>query len=167
MRLGLATEFGQRAVPLPLVMDDVLVNFDEDRARRMAIELMTFARTQQVLLFTCHTSTRSMLLDLDPDLHVIDLPVQDVAGGEAISCQHDAAERVEAVTPISMTALEDSVVAALTATGSMSLPELAERLEFPAEQVRRALSDLRNTGRVVMSGHKRGARYVLANVAGS
>ena len=78
MRLGLAREFGERAVALPLVMDDVLVNFDEARARRMAAELLEFAEDNQVLLFTCHEFVRSLLLDLDPNLRVIDLPVHDI-----------------------------------------------------------------------------------------
>jgi uncharacterized protein YhaN len=42
--------------PAPLVMDDVLVNFDPERVRRSAGELEAFSRRTgtQILFFTCH-----------------------------------------------------------------------------------------------------------------
>jgi uncharacterized protein YhaN len=36
VRLGLAAEFGRRSASLPIIMDDVLVNFDPERARALA-----------------------------------------------------------------------------------------------------------------------------------
>jgi uncharacterized protein YhaN len=165
MRLGLAREFAQRAVPLPLVMDDVLVNFDEARARRMASELLEFAETQQVLLFTCHTFVRSMLLDLDPEVCIIDLPVHDVAGGETMASQRQVPADVDRLESISSAGLEDAVLAVLASVASLSLPELVERLASSPELVRRALSELREKGLVVMSGQKRGARYSLGTAA--
>ncbi len=42
---------------LPVLMDDILVNFDEER-RSYAVQLiLEFAKKQQVVLFTCHEST--------------------------------------------------------------------------------------------------------------
>lgn len=70
VRLGLAREFGRRAETLPLVMDDVLVNFDAGRARTMARELLEFSRENQVLLFTCHTFTRDLFASLDPGVRI-------------------------------------------------------------------------------------------------
>lgn len=161
MRLGLAREFAQRSVPLPLVMDDVLVNFDEDRARRMALELMEFARTQQVLLFTCHTSVRSMLLELAPDMCVIDLPVQDLAGGEDMPAWGNTLRPTERLGPAPRSDLLEGVLASLV-DGPLPLPELVDRLQSTADHVRRVLVELRERGLVVMTGQKRGARYALS-----
>jgi uncharacterized protein YhaN len=60
LRLGLIEEYAQNACRLPLVMDDVLVNFDPERARAMAELLVEFSENHQVLLFTCHPSTAEM-----------------------------------------------------------------------------------------------------------
>ena len=62
IRLGLAQELARRGVALPLVMDDVLVHFDPERARGMAEVLGVFAREHQVLFFTCHPATRDLLM---------------------------------------------------------------------------------------------------------
>jgi uncharacterized protein YhaN len=63
LRLGLIAEFSRRHVALPLVMDDVLVNFDGERARAVATVLDDFARDHQVLLFTCHPETVALVQD--------------------------------------------------------------------------------------------------------
>ena len=44
-------------MPLPLVMDDVLSNFDAERARLSAQVLLDATPEHQVLLFTCHQET--------------------------------------------------------------------------------------------------------------
>ncbi|MHC4661716.1 MAG: AAA family ATPase [Planctomycetota bacterium] len=61
LRLALAREFAQQLCPLPIVMDDVLVNFDPTRAQAMAEVLTSFAELNQVLLFTCHPETVQIL----------------------------------------------------------------------------------------------------------
>src|SRR5205814_6279902 len=60
LRLGLAAEFARRTASLPLIMDDVLVNFDPQRARAVASELARFSQEHQVLIFTCHPETASL-----------------------------------------------------------------------------------------------------------
>lgn len=55
LRLSLAAAYSRRGVMLPLVLDDVLVNFDGDRALHAAETLRTFADLgHQVMMFTCH-----------------------------------------------------------------------------------------------------------------
>lgn len=78
IRLGLAEEFGRRVQPLPVVMDDVLVNFDPKRARQMAAELLAFGDRHQVLLFTCHSFTRDLIREIQPSVTVIELPVREL-----------------------------------------------------------------------------------------
>ncbi|MCX8032094.1 MAG: AAA family ATPase [Thermoleophilia bacterium] len=70
LRMGLAHEFSRHAEPLPVVMDDVLVNFDPRRRRAMAKLLLDFARSHQVLLFTCHPEITEVFLELEPSLRV-------------------------------------------------------------------------------------------------
>jgi uncharacterized protein YhaN len=62
LRLALAEEFAQRNVDLPLIMDDVLVNFDPPRAAATARVLAEVARRRQVLLFTCHPATKDLVV---------------------------------------------------------------------------------------------------------
>lgn len=55
LRLALASCYARRGAPLPLVLDDVLVNFDADRAKAAAAVLRDFAAAgHQLLVFTCH-----------------------------------------------------------------------------------------------------------------
>lgn len=73
LRLGLAEEFARRAEPMPLVMDDVLVNFDNGRRRATAELLLEFAERHQVLLFTCHEDIVQMISGLSPAAGIITL----------------------------------------------------------------------------------------------
>jgi uncharacterized protein YhaN len=55
LRLALAACYARRGAPLPLVLDDVLVNFDSERAKAAAAVLRDFAAAgHQLLVFTCH-----------------------------------------------------------------------------------------------------------------
>jgi uncharacterized protein YhaN len=61
LRFGLIEEFARHAEPLPVVMDDILVNFDADRAARAAAAIRDLAERHQVLYFTCHATTAALL----------------------------------------------------------------------------------------------------------
>ncbi len=55
LRLALVTAYARRGIRLPVVMDDVLVNFDTTRAQAAVSVLAEFARAgHQLLVFTCH-----------------------------------------------------------------------------------------------------------------
>ena len=55
LRLALASSYGKRGIELPVILDDVLVNFDVRRAKAAATVLRDFAVTgHQVIVFTCH-----------------------------------------------------------------------------------------------------------------
>ena len=56
LRFGLIRELGQRTEPLPVIVDEVLVNFDPERALRAAVSFARLSETNQVLVFTCHPS---------------------------------------------------------------------------------------------------------------
>ncbi|MGH2446326.1 MAG: ATP-binding protein, partial [Candidatus Limnocylindria bacterium] len=61
LRFGLIEEFARNAEPLPVVMDDILVNFDAARADRAAAAIRDLAERHQVLYFTCHRPTAELL----------------------------------------------------------------------------------------------------------
>ena len=55
LRLALSSSFSRRGAQLPLVLDDVLVNFDTERAKSAVTLLREFAAAgQQLFVFTCH-----------------------------------------------------------------------------------------------------------------
>jgi uncharacterized protein YhaN len=62
LRLALAESFAERSIGLPMVLDDVLVNFDPERAEAMAMELALTARHRQILLMTCHPRLAELAL---------------------------------------------------------------------------------------------------------
>jgi len=64
LRFGHIEEFALHAEPLPVVLDDILVNFDAERARRAAASICDLAARHQVLYFICHEATAD-LLDAD------------------------------------------------------------------------------------------------------
>jgi uncharacterized protein YhaN len=59
--------------PLPVIMDDILVNFDPVRARKAAEAIRELSATHQVLMFTCHPETVALFRDLEPGLPVFTL----------------------------------------------------------------------------------------------
>ena len=70
LRFGYIQEFGRRARPLPVVMDDILVNFDAQRARASITTILELAHRNQILFFTCHPQTVSLIKELDENISV-------------------------------------------------------------------------------------------------
>lgn len=54
LRLGAIEEAARSHEPLPVIVDEVLVNFDETRACRAAEAFVQLAQSTQVIVFTCH-----------------------------------------------------------------------------------------------------------------
>jgi len=57
MRLGLIEEYESRSEPLPIVMDDVLVNFDDSRKATVISALKHFSKHRQIIVLTCHKAS--------------------------------------------------------------------------------------------------------------
>ncbi|UKS23953.1 AAA family ATPase [Paenibacillus sp. HWE-109] len=72
MRFALVEEYAGKAV-LPLVMDDILVNFDEERMVSCLRVLAEISRRHQVLLFTCHGHVQEAAARVIPDHAYINL----------------------------------------------------------------------------------------------
>jgi len=60
LRLGLIRQLGRQAEPLPVVVDDILVNFDPERAATAVEALAELAAEHQVILLTCHPEVAQM-----------------------------------------------------------------------------------------------------------
>lgn len=63
LRMGFIEAYEQRSEPLPVVIDEVLVNFDPARAQQSAQILQEFARERQLLVFTCRPETINYFID--------------------------------------------------------------------------------------------------------
>jgi uncharacterized protein YhaN len=68
IRLAYARHYCRENEPLPLVMDDVLVNFDDERADAALDMLIDLAQDIQVIFLTCHQSTIQRIQSHLPDL---------------------------------------------------------------------------------------------------
>ncbi len=79
LRLSLAAAYARRGVTIPLVLDDVLVNFDSIRAEAAARVLRDFAGLgHQVIMFTCHEHIMRIFDSIGVQVRV--LPPQGQAG---------------------------------------------------------------------------------------
>jgi uncharacterized protein YhaN len=88
LRLSLAAAYSRRGVTLPLVLDDVLVNFDSIRAHSAAKVLRDFASLgHQVVMFTCHEHIMKMFHNIGVQVRV--LPAQGQRGEARIYQPHD------------------------------------------------------------------------------
>lgn len=78
IRLAYVLHYCTKAEPLPIVLDDVLANFDPVRTRRTLEALGQITDRVQVLLFTCHPELADLARDVFPDLQPIAVPSSNV-----------------------------------------------------------------------------------------
>ena len=119
LRLALASDWAARGVQLPLILDDVLVNFDQDRVRAACRTLAEFAGPrQQILLLTCHEHITNVCHNLG--IPVTNLTSSTVLGKSARRPQrsptrshstpiHEAAPaRETSSNPVSLSSVPDA-----------------------------------------------------------
>ena len=108
LRLSLAAAYARRGVMLPLVLDDVLVNFDGERALHAAATLQTFAELgHQVMMFTCHDHIVEIFHSIG--VEVRQLPVQGQPGRATILLPEELEEDEEYETEEEETFIEEPV----------------------------------------------------------
>jgi len=76
MRLGMVKNFNRTKAALPMIMDDVLVNFDPKRSERLAKALLEISKSNQIIFITCHPQTVEMLNKIAPNLRVEEMERQ-------------------------------------------------------------------------------------------
>jgi uncharacterized protein YhaN len=64
VRLAYVRQYCDTSEPLPLILDDPLVNFDAARARATLTVLADFAKRSQVLMLTCHAHLVALARDV-------------------------------------------------------------------------------------------------------
>jgi len=73
MRFALVREYANHVDPLPVVFDDIFVNFDPTRSRTSLKALRQLCSTHQVLLFTCHPHLVKQVEETIPEAKVFSL----------------------------------------------------------------------------------------------
>ena len=87
IRLAFITHFNETHEPLPVIMDDCFVNFDDTRARIALRTLIHWQESVQTILLSCHWRSVEALADLAPET-----PVITIANGE-VTTARQLAER--------------------------------------------------------------------------
>lgn len=64
IRLGLIARLGDVGASLPVLMDDVLVNFDPERRQGAAEAIAQLASGRQIIFFTCHPETAAVFSEV-------------------------------------------------------------------------------------------------------
>lgn len=130
IRLALVVSFEKHGVQMPLIWDDVLVNFDSERAATAAKLLVDFAKAgRQIFLFTCHRHICQLFLRLGVPVCV--LPTQT-----------DPAERkFRVLTPVKKASSELSVDGATSDAVGLSFVEEPNNLSGDSFAVGSAPTD--------------------------
>jgi uncharacterized protein YhaN len=81
LRFGFVKEFSKRSTQLPVIMDEILVNFDRKRAQATVRGIMELANEHQILYFTCHPETAELFQEADPGVNVL-----EISRGEVRAC---------------------------------------------------------------------------------
>ena len=72
LRLALSAQYSRRGADLPLILDDVMVNFDTGRAKTAAKLLEELANTgKQIILFTCHEHIGRIFQKMDVPVKIL------------------------------------------------------------------------------------------------
>ncbi len=58
---------------LPILCDDILVNFDDERRREAIKVIVELSRYRQVILFTCHPSVAALVRECDCSCNFFEL----------------------------------------------------------------------------------------------
>ncbi|MFP4580121.1 MAG: AAA family ATPase [Candidatus Sumerlaeia bacterium] len=66
LRFGFIRQRAENLEPLPVIMDDILVNFDPDRSHQTARAIQNLARDHQIFFFTCQDQMVETLKEENP-----------------------------------------------------------------------------------------------------
>ena len=161
LRFGLAEEFAARGTSLPLIMDEVLVNFDPERAAGVARAIAEVSEKQQVLVFSCHPETADMMREARGDLRVIEL--ERFAGSAPIEAPVvPAPELNPEPSPSAEFDWGRAIVDFLSAAGRLcGKSEIVAALGMPQKEWTGSIRALIKAGIVMQYGERRGAQYGL------
>lgn len=81
VRLAYVLHYCGKAEPLPIVMDDVMANFDDQRAANTLRALDEVSKEAQVIMFTCHHHFIEIGREVLPGLVPVEVPAAAVVEG--------------------------------------------------------------------------------------
>ncbi len=148
IRLALVAMYARRGIQLPMVLDDVLVNFDAGRSRTAAKVLIDFAKAgHQLFVFTCHEHVWEMFKDLHADVRRLPSRYEEAVNEEPLEelVEQEVQEIVEVVEP--EPEVEEVIEAIVEAPPVVEEPELepelieAEYLDLAPRVVEQATID--------------------------
>ncbi|MDI6867878.1 AAA family ATPase [Methanoculleus sp.] len=76
LRFGYIRDYATSSIPVPVIFDDILVNFDPVRRKNACRAIAELAETCQVIYFTCHPHAVEDLVEATPDAVVMDLSAE-------------------------------------------------------------------------------------------
>ena len=68
IRISLAMAFSKQIEPMPLILDDILVRFDEQRQKEAIQFLASLGKKEQIFLFTCSDATLELAEEVQKQL---------------------------------------------------------------------------------------------------
>lgn len=141
LRLALVSAYGRRGVQLPMILDDVMVNFDTSRSRTAAALLRDFAlQGHQVLVFTCHDHLRKLFRELRVPQAV--LPDWGQTPLPRVVLEIPCAEKKVRRKPTRPEPLEPKPEEKLSSEEPAGLPEVAQTHLEPSERTPDADEDV-------------------------
>ena len=78
LRFGFIREFSETTESLPIIMDEILVNFDPRRAKATAETIIELSKEHQILFFTCHPQTAGLYRKIDPHVPVLEISNEEI-----------------------------------------------------------------------------------------
>jgi len=154
---GLEHHLGRLREPLPVVFDDVLVNFDDRRAAAALKILAELGTRTQVLLFTHHESVVEAAEAVLASERRAVTRIPDRSMYTATRPDPGAPQEPEPIDPAAAAVLE----ALHLAIRPLGKAEILELSQLPAERWAPAIRHLIATEQVVQDGQTKGARYHL------
>ncbi|MCA9224743.1 MAG: AAA family ATPase [Planctomycetales bacterium] len=99
LRLALVASYAKRGAALPLVLDDILVNFDASRATLAARVLRDFAlEGHQIMMFTCHEHIVKLFMQTRAEIRT--LPDRHNMNGERYHVAWEEPEPIVEEEPV-------------------------------------------------------------------
>ena len=140
LRLALAAVYARRGAALPVILDDVFVNFDAKRARAAAEAICEYATAgRQVLIFTCHDHIHDLFLGFGVDVRTLPTPDEVVVHGAAVAPTISA--RKSKVAPASSGQHQEEIDPELEYELNYGAPEYDPGYEPEAEEVEPSADD--------------------------
>ncbi len=165
VRLGLIDHFAEQSGKLPLVMDEVLVNADPQRAVQLADILAEAARRHQIIYLTCHPHTAELLRNRVPDCTYIKLERLEAHGYADVELLPPEVGSLTGRAPaVNGDGLVEQVLQVFAAAYPKRLArsDIMREVDMTAGQFTGVINELQDAGLVDKEGKRRTATYAAA-----